>query len=58
LKANEEKCFGCEVCIPYCPVDCIELRESIISIDQEVCIDCELCVFICPIEVLSNAVKA
>ncbi|HCN24065.1 MAG TPA: hypothetical protein DIS65_01675, partial [Candidatus Marinimicrobia bacterium] len=40
------------------PVDCIEVMESIIEIDDEICIDCDLCVFICPIDVLSSVATA
>ena len=46
------KCDYCSACITVCPVDCIEVRESSIKIDDDICIDCNLCVYICPIEVL------
>jgi len=45
-------CDYCSACISVCPVDCIEVRESSIKIDDEICIDCNLCVYICPIEAL------
>jgi len=48
----QNKCDYCSACITVCPVDCINVRESSISIDNKICIDCDLCVFICPIEVL------
>ena len=52
IKHNE--CDYCSSCVSVCPVDCIEVRESSIEIDDKVCIDCNLCVYICPIEVLSS----
>jgi len=48
------KCDFCGACVTVCPPDCIELRESSISINHTDCIDCNLCVYICPIEVLEH----
>ena len=48
----QNKCDYCSTCITVCPVDCIEVRESSIKIDDKTCIDCNLCIYICPIEVL------
>jgi len=48
----ENVCDYCSACISVCPVDCIEVRESSIKIDDDICIDCNLCVYICPIEAL------
>ena len=53
----ENRCDYCGACITICPVDCIEVRESSINIDNKICIDCDLCVEICPIEVLSNNIE-
>jgi len=53
----ENRCDYCGACITVCPVDCIEVRESSINIDNKICIDCDLCVEICPIEVLSNNIE-
>jgi|TARA_B110000467_G_C17949584_1_gene279247 NAD-dependent dihydropyrimidine dehydrogenase PreA subunit len=50
----ENKCDFCGTCITVCPVDCIEVTESNIIIDDATCIDCNLCVYICPIEVLKT----
>lgn len=44
LKANEEKCFGCEVCIPYCPVEAISMRQDGLAVvDEEGCVECGNC---------------
>tara|TARA_B110000263_G_C14816434_1_gene288814 strand:- start:1 stop:174 length:174 start_codon:yes stop_codon:yes gene_type:complete len=48
----DNKCDYCGTCVAVCPVDCIELDEHNIDIDNDICIDCSLCVDICPIEVL------
>ena len=48
------RCDFCGTCVTVCPVDCIEVKESSIDIENSICIDCDLCVEICPIEVLES----
>ena len=52
---DEDNCTGCQVCIPFCPVDCIDLNQiglgtkgnqSWCEIDLERCVGCEVCVHI------------
>ena len=50
----DDMCDFCGTCITVCPPDCIEVKESTITIDHKKCIDCNLCVYICPIEVLEE----
>ena len=50
----DNKCDFCGTCITVCHPDCIEVKESTITIDHKKCIDCNLCVYICPIEVLEE----
>jgi len=59
---HPEGCTGCEVCIEFCPVDCLykvpgpESPEEhgyvsvngIVIVDEEVCIGCKLCAKYCP----------
>ncbi|MBC8213688.1 MAG: 4Fe-4S binding protein [Candidatus Marinimicrobia bacterium] len=52
INIKKNKCDFCGTCVSVCPVDCIELKEASISINNEICTDCKLCVEICPIEVL------
>lgn len=49
---KENLCDFCGTCVSVCPVDCIELFESKIEIDNDKCIGCNLCVEICPLGVL------
>ena len=53
---DEDNCTGCQVCVPFCPVDCIEP----VHIDKHVyppippvqirfneCIGCQICARVC-----------
>jgi formate hydrogenlyase subunit 6/NADH:ubiquinone oxidoreductase subunit I len=68
---HEEGCTGCEVCIEFCPVDCIykvpgpENPEEhgyvsvngVCVVDEEVCIGCKLCAKYCPWEVIDMVTR-
>lgn len=53
----EGNCTGCEVCVPFCPVDCIEVVPKAeappdriippVRIRYDECIGCEICVRVC-----------
>ena len=58
INIRKNLCDYCGACISVCPVDCIEVREYSIKIDDSICIDCDLCVYICPIEVLESNIEA
>lgn len=54
---NEEFCKGCELCIPACPSDVIEMathfnshgyRPAKLSDPQYLCTGCALCATVCP----------
>lgn len=53
-------CTGCEVCIDFCPVDCIDILpgpmhrtlSKVCIINEDVCIGCQLCVKYCPWETI------
>ena len=57
---NQAGCTGCEVCIEFCPVDCIltvpgpeyNVHKKLVEIDLDVCIGCKLCVKYCPWETI------
>ena len=48
---NQNGCTGCEVCIVFCPVDCIEIvpgvehtqLQQVAEVDLDRCIGCALC---------------
>lgn len=53
---NQNGCTGCEACIQFCPVDCIEIAPGpdfpdlgkLVEVDLERCIGCQLCSKHCP----------
>ncbi len=53
-------CTGCEVCIDFCPVDCIDILpgpqhrslNKVCIINEDVCIGCQLCSKYCPWETI------
>ena len=53
-------CTGCEACIAFCPVDCIEIvpglhhpdMNKLVEIDLDRCIGCKLCAKYCPWETI------
>ncbi|MDK2823597.1 MAG: hypothetical protein PWQ67_2547 [Clostridia bacterium] len=54
---NAEKCVGCGICIPYCPVGAIKLNNKKAHIELEECLECGTCgrdyIVKCP----QNAIK-
>lgn len=57
---NTDGCTGCEVCIDFCPVDCIDILPGpehktlnrIVVVNEDVCIGCSLCAKYCPWETI------
>ncbi len=63
---NQSGCTGCEACIQFCPVDCIEVVPGpkfldlgkLVEVDLDRCIGCKLCAKHCPwdtIEMIPSA---
>lgn len=57
---DQNGCTGCEVCIVFCPVDCIEIVpgvdhpevQKVVEVDLDRCIGCSLCAKNCPWETI------
>ncbi|MBD3214730.1 MAG: 4Fe-4S dicluster domain-containing protein [Candidatus Lokiarchaeota archaeon] len=51
-KINDEECIGCGTCIQKCPMETIELEDSIAVLNSDKCIGCGVCVHNCPEEAI------
>ncbi|MBI5879803.1 MAG: 4Fe-4S binding protein [Chloroflexi bacterium] len=51
---DQTGCTGCEVCVIFCPADCIYWApnatgvNSVVEVDYDLCIGCTLCAQNCP----------
>ena len=43
MKINHDKCQTCALCIPFCPVGAIRVREKKVVIDSDACVECGVC---------------
>ncbi|MFB6113239.1 MAG: DUF362 domain-containing protein [Halodesulfurarchaeum sp.] len=43
MRIDPDDCIGCEICIPYCPVDAIRMEGDIAVIDDDPCVECGTC---------------
>lgn len=43
MRIDPDKCSGCEQCIPYCPVNVIQMKNDIAEIDYDGCVECSNC---------------
>ncbi len=43
MQIDENKCIKCQTCIPYCPVDAIQIGPASVFIDQNLCVECAAC---------------
>ena len=52
---DEDSCTGCGVCVPFCPVDCIETVDPEkygipippVQVRFDECIGCQICARVC-----------
>lgn len=51
VSIDVSRCDFCGTCVAVCPVDAIELKESMIRIDTKICTCCQACIIICPLGV-------
>ena len=48
VSIDSEKCVGCGICVPLCPVQAISILNGKAFIDQDGCTECLQCINECP----------
>ena len=49
ITVNTRWCKGCEICVAFCPKDCLEMKSGkCFAARPEDCIKCMLCELRCP----------
>ncbi len=51
LKVDEDRCVGCGLCMPSCPVEALKAWGKI-QVDRNICNDCLDCIPNCPVDAL------
>jgi NAD-dependent dihydropyrimidine dehydrogenase PreA subunit len=50
---DETLCTGCGLCVGACPVECLEMSQSLPWLPRpRDCISCGICVTVCPVSAL------
>lgn len=54
MKIDTDECTNCGLCIPYCPVSAIVMKEDTCVIDLDECVECACCLRseICPVDAI------
>ncbi|MFX1392893.1 MAG: 4Fe-4S binding protein [Promethearchaeota archaeon] len=47
-----DKCIGCGTCVEKCPLEAIDLYDSVAIVNEESCIGCGICAHHCPEEAI------
>lgn len=51
-KVNRDDCIGCGTCVEKCPMETIELVDTVAQINEDKCIGCGVCAHHCPEEAI------
>ncbi len=51
-RVDEDSCVGCGTCVEKCPMETIELNDTIAFINEDKCIGCGVCAHHCPEEAI------
>ncbi|MDD5112238.1 MAG: 4Fe-4S binding protein [Candidatus Altiarchaeota archaeon] len=48
MQVNRDTCCYCGGCVGACPVDAMELQETVLTISGK-CTECQICAKFCPV---------
>jgi len=51
-RVNEDSCVGCGTCVNMCPMETIDLLNTLAVVNEEKCIGCGVCAHHCPEEAI------
>lgn len=52
IEINPSKCCYCGGCVGVCPADALELRDTILCVEEGKCTGCGTCVKFCPVDAI------
>ena len=52
MRIDGDICIACELCVPYCPMEAISMKDDVAVIDEDECVDCGVCLKsgVCPVD--------
>ncbi|MGC8496951.1 MAG: DUF362 domain-containing protein [Thermoplasmata archaeon] len=53
MNVDTSLCNYCGSCIGSCPVNCMFLDETKVTIDEDKCVKCGFCIRVCPVGAIS-----
>lgn len=48
VRVEAPKCIGCSVCVDYCPMGAIEMKDGVAHVIENLCRGCQACQMACP----------
>ncbi len=51
---ERDKCMYCGGCVSICPKDALELRETLLYVNDGLCSECGTCIIFCPVGALKE----
>jgi|GEM_PF-2231730 len=53
IQVNRDTCCYCGGCVGVCPVDALELEETVLKVSEK-CTECGICAKFCPVGALKK----
>ncbi|MGI6169192.1 MAG: indolepyruvate ferredoxin oxidoreductase subunit alpha [Christensenellales bacterium] len=44
MQVSKDLCVGCKMCVPYCIMGAISIKDGKAEIDQDLCVECNVCI--------------